>query len=213
MAMALYDNKKPRVSIVMPTYNRASFLKRSINSVLGQTYQDWEMIIVDDGGTDRTCDVINDYLMKYDHIRYLKHKNRRPALAINSGIQAAVGEYVTILCSDDEYLPNHLQQRVDYMQKNKTVDFIHGGVEIIGDPYVKDKDDQSKKIHLEQCAIGGTFFCKRDVFIAVGGFKKVGYGGDANLLSRISEKYKVDKVDFKTYRYYRDNPDSITNTV
>lgn len=211
--MKIYNSLHPAVSVIMPTYNRASYLKRSIDSVLAQDYKNWELVIVDDGGTDDSFKIINDYLMEHENIRYMKHKNRRPAMALNSGIQAAVGEYVTILCSDDIYKKDHLSLRMKFMQENPLVNFIHGGVEIIGDPYVKDKDNQNKKIHLDQCAIGGTFFCKRDVFNKVGGFNKVGYGGDANLLNRIEKDFVVKKVNYKTYVYYRDVPDSITNNV
>ena len=211
--MEIYDKYNPVVSIVMPTYNRVSYLKRSIESVLNQSYKEWELIIVDDGSDDNSFQLINQYLMKYSNIRYMKHQNKRPVLTINTGLQAAVGKYVTILCSDDEFKKNHLELRVEYMQKHSLIDFIHGGVEIVGDPYVKDKDDLTKKVHLDQCAIGGTFFGKRSVFKEVRGFKKVRHGGDANLLERVSEKYKVDKVDYKTYVYYKDTPDSITNNI
>ena len=93
----------PIVSVILPTYNRANYLDRSINSLLAQTYQQWELIIVDDGSEDHTHEIVDEYLKKHHNIRYIKHANRKLALTRNAGIQSSVGEFVTFLDSDDEY--------------------------------------------------------------------------------------------------------------
>lgn len=211
--MLVYKSFKPIVSIIMPTYNRANLLNRSIESVLAQSYSEWELLVVDDGSDDNSFEIVNAYIQKYENIRYLKHTNRRPPLATNAGILASCGKYLAFLGSDDEYKKDYLKQRIDFLSDNPEIDFIHGGVEVIGHPYVKDKNDLSKEIHLSECAIGGTFFGKRNVFFDLDGFKDLRYSDDSDFLERVEQKYKVAKVDWLTYIYYRDTPDSICTTI
>lgn len=210
--MQLYKNFQPVVSIVLPTFNRENYLKRSIDSVLNQTYKLWELLVIDDGSNDNTFEIVKNYSQELVNIRYLFHSNRGLPISLNTGIQASNGKYVTFLGSDDKYLPEHLELRVNYMIENK-VDFINGGVEIIGNPFVKDKNDFSKMIHLKDCVIGGTFFGKREIFLKLNGFKNLKYSEDSEFFERLIKKYEVKKVDFPTYRYYRDTPDSICNQI
>lgn len=105
------------VSIVIPTYNRAKLIERAINSVLAQTLQDFEIIIVDDASQDETEAVIKS--LTDSRIKYLKHQtNVNGSAARNTGIRAARGEYLALLDSDDEWLPNHLETKINYMQNN-----------------------------------------------------------------------------------------------
>ena len=75
--LPLYRDITPMVSVVLPTYNRADYLERSIDSLLAQTYQHWELIVVDDGSEDQTHAVVDTYLKKHHNIRYIKHANRK----------------------------------------------------------------------------------------------------------------------------------------
>lgn len=211
--MQLYKNYKPDVSIIMPTFNRSGLISRAVESVLRQTYKTWELVIVDDGSTDDTFGVINHYLAEFQNIRYIRQSNRKPALASNTGILASCGEYLTFLGSDDEYKPDHINLRMSIFANDSSVDFIHGGVEIIGHPYVKDKNDLTREIAISECAVGGTFFGKRNIFIELGGFRDLNYSDDSDFFERAEKKYKVIKVEFPTYIYYRDTPDSICTNI
>ncbi|MBR2194137.1 MAG: glycosyltransferase [Bacteroidales bacterium] len=95
-----------RFSIIIPTYNRADFLPKAIESVLGQTFVDWELIIVDDGSTDNTKEVVSQY--SDSRITYIYQENAERSAARNKGIAHSVGEYVLFLDSDDYYLYNFL---------------------------------------------------------------------------------------------------------
>ncbi|HTD72676.1 MAG TPA: glycosyltransferase [Steroidobacteraceae bacterium] len=102
----------PKVSIIMPTYNRADTIERAIRSAQAQTFEDWELVIIDDGSIDNTAALIP----KDDpRIRYHAQPNRGFVAARNAGLQAAVGEYVAFLDSDDELKPFHLQLGVSYL--------------------------------------------------------------------------------------------------
>ena len=98
--------KKPFFSIILPTYNRAHFLPKAIESVLKQTFEDWELIIVDDGSTDNTKEVVAKY--QDSRIRYFFQENQERSAARNNGIDQAQGEYVCFLDSDDYYLTEKL---------------------------------------------------------------------------------------------------------
>ena len=211
--MKLYKNYKPIVSVILPTYNRSEFLKRAIDSVIAQSFSEWELIVVDDGSEDDTFSIINKFLASNKKIRYMKHSNRKLPLSLNAGIKVSTGEYIAFLGSDDEYLPEHLNLRVNELQKNEVIDLIYGGVKIIGDPYVKDKNDLSKKIHLSDCVIGGTFFGKKNMFIELDGFKNIEYSEDSEFFERAKLIYNIKKVEYPTYVYYRNTPDSICNKI
>ncbi len=210
--MKLYKNFTPLVSVILPTFNREKLLKRAIDSVINQTYNFWELIIADDGSEDNTFEIIKKYQKHFQNIRYFRHSNRKLPLTLNAGIQASMGDYLTFLGSDDEYKKEHIQLRVEEIM-NENIDFIHGGVEIIGDPYVKDKNNKSKMIHLNDCTIGGTFFAKKEVFVNLNGFKDIEYSEDSEFFERVLSKYKIKKVNYPTYIYYRDTPDSICNNI
>jgi len=211
--LQVYKSFTPIVSIILPTFNRAKLLHRAVNSVLNQTFKDWELLVIDDGSTDSTFEIIDSYLQSNENIRYIKHSNRKPPLSQNVGLQASVGKYISFLSSDDEYKQTFLEERINFMNSNMEVDMIHGGVEIIGDPYVKDKNDLTKQIHLSECVVGGTFFGKREIFLKMDGFNNLSYSDDSDFFERAGKKFKIRKVDFPTYVYYRDTPDSICTTI
>lgn len=208
-----FPEHNPTVSIILPTFNRAYILMRSINSVLNQTFKNWELIIVDDGSDDNTFQLINDLINQNYRIRYIKHRNIKLPFSLNTGIQISSGKYFTFLGSDDEYKINHLELRVNYLESHPDVDLIYGGLEIIGNPFVKDKNDLSKLIHLNDCIVGGTFFGKRNVFIDLNGFKNILYSEDSEFFERAKEKFNIVKVDFPTYVYHREAEDSICNNI
>lgn len=211
--MQLYKAFNPAVSIILPTYNRANLLTRAIDSVIMQKYRKWELIIVDDGSRDSTMSLVKKYVGAHNNIRYIFHSNRNLPISLNIGIQASGGKYITFLGSDDEYKTGHLDLRISTMEKDQTIDILHGGVEIIGSPFVKDKRDISKKIHLSECIIGGTIFGKRKVFFDMQGFNDLKYSEDSDFIERASKKFKIIKIDNPTYIYHRDTPGSICNTI
>jgi glycosyltransferase involved in cell wall biosynthesis len=95
-----------KISVVVPTFNRAKYLPSSIGSVLNQTFQDWELIVVDDGSTDNTQEVVESF--NDPRITYVYQENAERSAARNNGIKHAKGEWICFLDSDDEYNPLHL---------------------------------------------------------------------------------------------------------
>lgn len=109
------SSTSPSVSVVVPTYNRSETLPRAIDSVLAQTHEDFELLVVDDGSEDGTEHVVTSY--EDDRIVYREHETNRGANAArNTGIEASSGEYVSFLDSDDEYARNNLEAKVETLE-------------------------------------------------------------------------------------------------
>ena len=111
-------SKKVFVSVIIPTFNRADWIKYAIDSVLNQTYSNFELIIVDDGSTDNTRDVIAQY---GDSIRYFFQENKGPAAARNLGIINARGSYICFLDSDDQWLKQKLEEQIKLVVVNPEI--------------------------------------------------------------------------------------------
>ena len=208
----IYKETQPLVSVVLTVYNRQDYLNRCIGSILNQSYKNWELIAIDDGSRDESHLVLNRFAAQFNNICVIKQKNQKLPASRNNGIGKSSGKYLTFIDSDDEYEKDHLQKRVEYMEINDPVDLIHGGIKIIGNEFVRDKNNPENLIHLSDCSIGGTFFGRRNVFIELDGFKNINYSEDSDFLERALKKFNVKKVYFDTYIYYRDLTDSITNT-
>ena len=112
--------KNPTVSVIIPTYNRANLVGKAIKSVLSQTYQDFEIIVIDDGSTDNTREVIRGF--KDKRVKYIKEykKNRGISVTRNIGIKMARGKYIALLDSDDEFLPERLRKQVQLLQNKSS---------------------------------------------------------------------------------------------
>ncbi|MBX7246707.1 MAG: glycosyltransferase [Candidatus Sumerlaeaceae bacterium] len=202
------------ISVVTTTYNRAALLPRAVESLLRQTWTNWEQIILDDGSTDGTAAVAEDYCRRDSRLRYSFQENTGLSGARNAGIALARGELITFLDSDDEYAPEHLRLRAEFMAGHPEVDMIHGGVTIVGGPdVVPDKFDSGRTIAIADCFVGGTFFMRSHVPTGVGGFRQPDYGDDHDFIQRAAGKYQIARVDFPTYIYHRDSPDSMCNIL
>ncbi|MHB1049229.1 MAG: glycosyltransferase family 2 protein [Bacteroidota bacterium] len=197
-----------KVSVILCTYNRAALLPRAISSVLRQTYADWELIIIDDGSTDSTRSVVRKFIKDEKRIRYFYQKNKGLAGARNEGMRKAMGDFLTFLDSDDAYHPEHLHRRVLFLQRHADVDFLHGGMRLVGPKkkhYVVDMTDPAKKIHLRRCHVGGTFFFRRKIRSRVRTFSAIPFGEDFDFYRRAEQHFVIRKVGFPTYIYHLDS--------
>ena len=130
--------QKPKVSVVMLTYQREKILPRAIDSILAQTYNDFEFIIINDGSTDNTDDIVKSY--KDKRIRYYKNdKNHGIAYSRNKAADLARGEYVMIMDDDDKSLPERMERQVVFLDENENITAVAG--QIRGLPRIPDNHD------------------------------------------------------------------------
>ncbi|UWX58359.1 glycosyltransferase family 2 protein [Chlorobaculum sp. MV4-Y] len=203
---------RPAISVILPTFDRAPLLAEAIGSVVAQSFTEWELIVVDDGSSDETFEIVNGYLNQHANIRYMKHRNRKAALSRNAGIQAAFGRYATFLDSDDLYLPEHLESRFHLLESMPETSLLSGGFVCEGDPWVRDRNNPEKLIHVRECIAGATMFGRRELFLDIGGFRALDYAEDTDLWERASEQHRVLKIDQPESYIYRRSPGSITRT-
>lgn len=198
----------PLVSVILCTYNRAHLVKRAIASVLIQTYRNWELIIIDDGSTDSTEQVVMPLVKSDPRILYLRQPNNGLAESRNVGIRLARGEFMTFLDSDDEYRKDHVATRVQLLLKRPSIALVYGGIEYVGPEekqYVPDARRPGKKIHLNNCYASGTFFARASTFRTLRGFRNIPFAEDFDFIQRLKKRgFTLAKVHQPTYRYHLD---------
>ena len=205
---------QPFFSIIITTYNRAHLISRALNSLVSQTEKNWEAFIVDDGSTDDTSSQVLPYLEAYPQIKFLRKVHSGEALSKNEGIETSTGKFISFLDSDDEYNPTHLETRRAILKQNPSVKFLYGGITVIGNQFVPDRFDLSKKINIKNCVIGGTFFIERSILFSLHGFKEIIIGTDADLFDRAKETgITFLETEIPTYIYHHENADSLTNKL
>ncbi len=114
---------EPEVSVIIPTYNRKNFIERAVKSVLKQTFKNFELVIIDDGSTDGTEEIIKKF--KDKRIRYIWQENKGPAGARNRGILEARAKYIAFLDSDDKWRRKKLEIQLNEMKKNPEILLSH----------------------------------------------------------------------------------------
>lgn len=130
------QNEKPFFSIIIPTYNRERFLGRAIKSVLQQSCRDYELIVVDDGSTDRTAKIVKAF---GPQVRYVYQKNSGPSEARNKGISLAKGKYIAFLDSDDRFLLHKLKKNKEYLESHPNCHFLYSW-------YYNEKDGSKREL-------------------------------------------------------------------
>lgn len=173
----------PKISIITPSYNHAQYIKAAIDSVLSQTFQDFEMIIVDDGSKDESVDLIKSYKDKRIKL-YTFEENRGAVVATNYCISKASGEYITLLNSDDMFLPEKLEKQFNYLENHKEIAAVFGFAQAIDDsgneiipnpPYFEPRDmnctrqDFLKKLYYEgNQLIHPSVMIRKEIFQDIG---------------------------------------------
>jgi len=129
----------PKVSVIIPTFNCGSYISEGIDSALNQTFKDFEIIIVDDGSTDNTKEIVQEYIEKHPKIiKYFYQSNQGVASARNKGIMESKGEYIAILEADDVWLPEKIRMQVKILNENSDAAMVYTDAEMFeGDHLIR----------------------------------------------------------------------------
>jgi len=215
--------RTPRVSVVVPVYNAEAFLGGTLDSLLAQTFRDYEAVIVDDGSTDTSLTIAKRYARRHPHcIRVLQQANGGVAVARNTAIAAARGELIAMLDADDQWLPNHLETALAAFDADPELGMSHSNIERVDRngrslgiaerhwPNDRHPFDVIALRHEHVACL--TVVVRRRCIEAVGGFDpqftRLGCE-DRDLWLRIAERFPVRYLDVVTARY-RTYPDSFS---
>ncbi len=215
------NNDHPRVSVIIPLYNHEKFVGEAIESVLAQSFSDFELIIINDGSTDGSEGVVKG--IRDDRITYFAHANQGAAQTINRGIQLARGEYLSILNSDDVYYRNRFAEAVQLLDADRGVQAVFSHIEVI--------DEQSASLRVVRGAeenwathdpktsfkgsndivldlLAGNFlmttsnlFCRRSVFDGIGVFSNLRFTHDYEFFLRLCHRHPVQVIEMPLLQY------------
>ncbi len=201
----------PKVTVIIITYNRSQLLKTAMQTVLDQTFEDFELLIIDDCSPDDTEDTVKSF---HDpRVRYVKHaQNQREGGARNTGMQHAEGEYIAFLDDDDEWLPNKLQLQVDLLDARPEVGLVHNalinfyadtGEEVeVRQPVEAVSGQVFDRLLQDNFVILSTIMARKTCFDAVGPFDvSIPSGLDYDMWVRISQHYEFAYIDVPLIRY------------
>jgi len=163
----IQDNTEYMISVIIPVYNREDFIAEAIESVLRQTYKNIELIVVDDGSTDNTRQVVETFA---DQVRYVYKPLTTVGETLNCGIEMAKGDYLAFLDSDDCWTKNKLERQIADLQENQNIEAVFGLVRQVHQSQWKVKI-QALKVPSEELLVGyvpGTMLIRRESFLRIG---------------------------------------------
>ena len=176
--MALEHNTL--VSVVMSVFNGERYLREAVESILSQTFRDFEFIIVNDGSTDCTASILESYEKSEPRVRLLYHQNRGHAVSLNRGCRLAHGKYIARMDADDIALSHRLMRQIEFLEKHGEVGLLGGAYEFIDSTGkilakrqnpVEDRDIRSHFL-VDSPFLHSTVVMRRETFLSVGGYRK-----------------------------------------
>lgn len=205
------------ISIVLPIYNGEKYMRQSIDSVLAQTYGNWELLIVDDGSTDRTAEIAMEYVQKDSRIQYHKNpQNMRLPRTLNRGFSMAKGAYLTWTSDDNYYYPTALE-KMCYALENQKKHFVFASCDVIDEDgkivEVIAVNDNSGKIVVGHNTVGACFLYSREAYLTVGEYDpEMTLVEDYDYWQRICMRYEPACISEKLYAY-RWHDGALTSTM
>lgn len=210
------NSTKPTVSVLMPVYNAEKYLSKSIESVLNQTFEDFEFLIFNDGSVDKTKEIIESY--QDNRIRFFDNtENQGYLVHLNNGIEKTRGKYIARIDADDIALPNRLEKQVEFLEKNPDFAIVGSLIDIIDENgnYIEQKENNFTPQELKFRLFYKNDFIHSSITGRTDIFKKYFYNSDFYtaedyfLWSEISKQYKV-AIYPEVLVLYRHHNESIT---
>ena len=195
-----------KVSVIIPCYNQAQFVEEAILSALHQTYQNIEIVCINDGSTDNSSEVIQKLAQKYRQIVFFDEKENKGVIeSRNIAINAASGEYILPLDADDTIEPEYIEEAVKVLDNNPDIGIVYSKARLFGSKNEKWKllDYSKSNILYENCIFVSVLFRKKD-FIALGGYKeymKDGYEDWDLWLSFVENRFNVHRINKILFNY------------
>ncbi len=204
-------NQLPLVSVALAVYNAAKYLPAAIDSILSQTFPDFELIVINDGSTDKSLKILQRYAVQDPRIRLFSRENRGIARTRNEMTQLAQGEFITVMDADDLMLPDRLANQVAFLQKHPHVVCVGGAHEFIDEAgrVLFRKEDPENDAEIQQLALKGhtpinhpSAMIRRAALIQVGGYPEyMSTVGDLDLFLRLGEVGQLANLKVTVLKY------------
>ena len=184
-----------KFSIILPTFNRAQMIHNAIESVLNQTYKNWELVIIDDGSTDNTKEIVNNFQKEDKRIKYIFQENKERSAARNNGVNHAQGEWICFLDSDDLYHITHLETFKHLIIKNKKISGLYFSGVSYGE-YDNSSQNYLVKTNKLEFVLFNTIgvpraCCNKEILVKYKFDTEINLGEDKELWSRIVNEYPI----------------------
>lgn len=203
----------PTVSVVMSVFNGQQFLAEAVESILKQSFRDFEFVIIDDGSTDETPKILNEYAGRDTRIRLVRQQNKGRAESLNIGIGLAKGKYIARMDADDISLPNRFQEQVEFLEQHPDVGLLGGTyqridrrgkiLETVRGP-LEDQEIKTRILEMNPMCHPAVMM-RGDVALAAGGYRKALLDADDyDLWLRMSERTQLANLDgcILQYRFH-----------
>jgi glycosyltransferase involved in cell wall biosynthesis len=205
----------PKISIVLPTYNGARYIRTSIESCLTQTFPDFELIVVNDCSTDETLGILDEYALKDNRILIINNEfNKKLPLSLNTGFEKARGQYFTWTSDDNYYAPHALQEMLTALEANPQADLVYCDYHLIDDDGnitgVRKMGDVNTSFN-KWFGAGACFLYKREVHAANNGYNPAAFLiEDYDFFVRAFMKFNFQYLPKTDLYYYREHASSLT---
>lgn len=208
-------NLEIKVSVIIPTYNREDVLKRAINSVLSQTYKNYELIIVDDGSTDKTKNLIS----ANENIIYLYQQNQGVSAARNFGVCKSKGKFIAFLDSDDEWHPEKLEKQIRFLENDNSLRAVHtnelwvrNGISVNQPKRFKKGGGDQFIACLDHCIIApSSILIEKTLFNLLGGFRNdYEVCEDFDLWLKLTSLYRIGHIEEDLITKYGGHEDQLS---
>ena len=200
--------KLPTVTVLIPVYNGMPFIVDAVDSILSQTFQDFELLIINDGSTDGTADFLNS--LRDRRIRVIHQENRGLCETLNRGVREASSQWIARLDQDDIALPNRLEKQYKFVLEHPDIVAVFSYIKRIGPSgsifgvysYSLNTHDPTYDPLLHGVIQHSTMFCNKAAFLSVGGYRKVFYpNDDLDLTLRLAEKFRLGAIKEPLVKY------------
>jgi hypothetical protein len=200
----------PTISVVMSVFNGEAFLREAVESILAQTFTDFEFIIIDDGSTDKTAEILSNYAKRDNRVRVVTQENRGRAESLNRGIELARAPLIARMDADDISLPHRLKEQVNYLKDHPEVGLLSGSCDYIdprgrilgtGRVLLEDSEIRAVMLHYNPMCHPAAIM-KKDVVLASGGYRKLLLDADDyDLWLRMAERTRLANLSRVVLQY------------